>query len=136
MDEVPDLRSLRGEQIASDAEYIEQLEQLSLGQEREAQRLRAVVDGDDRLWAHVVMQIMLTIDGGHRTWGDPLAGQVISAVADLETERERLRAVVDATLVWQRQMTDLACAVDVLHVADLYRIVTAQLDESANGEDT
>jgi hypothetical protein len=49
----------------------------------------------------------------------------------VEAERDRLRAVVEAVLIWQRQMADLACAVDVLHVADLYRIVTAELDGRA-----
>lgn len=64
-------------------------------------------------------------------------GESINAaeVAAIVAELARLRAVVDAVLIWQRQMADLACAVDVLHVADLYRIVTAELDVSAEATD-
>jgi hypothetical protein len=51
------------------------------------------------------------------------------SIADIVAERDRLRAVLHDVLFWQRQMADLACAVDVLHVADLYRIVTAALDD-------
>jgi hypothetical protein len=39
------------------------------------------------------------------------------------TERDRLRAAVDAALEWQRQMADSACDADVLRIADLYRIL-------------
>jgi hypothetical protein len=56
-------------------------------------QLRAVVDADDG-WASVVMQIMRTIDGGRRTWSDPVGKQVTAAVAEVVAERDRLRAVV------------------------------------------
>lgn len=88
--DIPDLAALRGVRQASDAEYIEQLEQLSLGQERENALLRALVEGDE--WRASFMKIMMTIDGGRRVWGDPLLGQVADAVAEMETERDRLRA--------------------------------------------
>lgn len=88
--DIPDLAALRGVRQASDAEYIEQLEQLSLGQERENALLRALVEGDE--WRASFMKIMMTIDGGRSVWGDPLLGQVADAVAEMETERDRLRA--------------------------------------------
>jgi hypothetical protein len=70
-----------------------------------------------------------------RDWRE-LANMRAVALEEAEAERDRLRAVVDATLVWLRQMTDLACAVDVLHVADLYQTVTAGLDVGVTGENT
>jgi hypothetical protein len=59
-----------------------------------------------------------------------IADDAIAELADTRAERDRLRTVVFDTLAWLRQMTGLACAVDVLHVADLYRTVTDQLDVS------
>jgi hypothetical protein len=71
---------------------------------------------------------------GHLHYGD--AGRAECAVCCLEAERDRLRAVVDAVLVWLREMTDTACDVDVLRVADLYRTVAGQLDVSPSmGDD-
>jgi hypothetical protein len=55
-------------------------------------------------------------------------------VAAIIAERDRLRAVVDATLEVVRPMADSACDADVLRIADLYRILAGPaLDESAEG---
>lgn len=95
-DDVPDLEALRGDRMASDAEYIEELEQLSRGQERENARMRLLVEGDE--WRAAFMRIMKTIDGGRRIWSDPLLEQAADAVAELEAERNGLRAVVEGSL--------------------------------------
>lgn len=115
MDDVSDLAALRRERVASDAEYIEQLEQLTLGlsatladteterdawkatvtrmmedEERlrdERDRLRAVVDG----YTDDLSRIAFAV-AGHRTGAvhhDDILGLVQSAV----TERDRLRTV-------------------------------------------
>jgi hypothetical protein len=42
-DEIPDLAVLRAERAASDADYIEQLEEFSLGQEQEIRHLQRVI---------------------------------------------------------------------------------------------
>lgn len=55
--------------------------------------LRAVVE-DSRDWALVMFKIMMTVDGGHRTWGEPLEQEIIEAVRELEDDRARLRDVV------------------------------------------
>lgn len=57
------------------------------------------------------------MSGGNPTW---------VRVHTLETEVARLQAAIDAVLAELREMTDSACAADVLRVADLYRILTEE----------
>lgn len=49
----------------------------------------------------------------------------------VEVERDRLRAALQDALDMLRPLAGLVCDVDVLLVADLYRIITAALDERA-----
>lgn len=75
MDDVPDLAALRRDRMASDAEYIEQLEQFTLGQERENGRLRERV-GE------------LELQAGDRE------RHLNDALKDMRAERDRLRAAL------------------------------------------
>ena len=59
------------------------------------------------------------------------------AVSELLAERDRLRAIVDATLVWLHDMTEVARDQGDHTVADVtarqYRTIVAQLDVSPDG---
>lgn len=110
MSDVPDLAALRRERVASDAEYIEQLEQFSLGQERENARLRERIDtyeGDLEGWEHTENLIRDSSLGTaaaeslrNRTphgLGKALVlgSQYLVRAEAAEAERDQLQAVVD-----------------------------------------
>lgn len=77
MDDVPDLAALRRERVASDAEYIEQLEQFSLGQERELRRLRTGLE---------MVEAVTDIDIAHRYARAALDASAVMGGRDDSTE--------------------------------------------------
>lgn len=85
----------------------------------ERDRLRAALDVDD-------------LDQFIREQGPEFAALV--KISTVEAERDRLRAVVDATLVWLHDMTEVARDQGDHTVADVtarqYRTIVAQLDVS------
>lgn len=104
MSDVPDLAALRRERVASDTEYIEQLEQFSLGQERENARLRALAFLVYRTLSDEPIETLEWLTPEHRD----LLAQVVSdlsphlnperartAMQGMRAEWDRLRAVVD-----------------------------------------
>jgi hypothetical protein len=63
--------------------------------------------GEAGEWARVVLQIMMTIDGGQRTWGDPIGEEVIAAVAELEAGRPVVDAAQEfaaAQTAWRKKL--------------------------------
>ncbi len=88
-DDVPDLAALRGDRMASDAEYIEQLEQFSVRQERELRRLRAVVDA-----------VYAVVHPGVYSKAAAVAQAelLVASIRNVTDERDRLRAALRAVM--------------------------------------
>jgi hypothetical protein len=124
MDDVPDLATLRRERVASDAEYIEQLEGLTIGLshsctelEDERDRLRATLDAERAQWVKETRHAARRIGEGAR-------------------ERDRLRAVVDAAmLLWYATYPTGPATASFIEARRAFEEAAAALDGSAEATD-
>jgi len=119
--DVPDLSSIRGERIASDAEYIEQLEGLSVGQERERQKWQARAERAEAERDHLGDEL-------HR---ERMVKRINDqALLKAVKERDRLRAIVDG-LRTGLEMVESVTDIDVAH-----GYARAALDASGPNDET